>query len=218
MIHGNESLRYKDASWYGKTKEITVIGLGGVGLGLALHFKNLDNTMYVWDADKVETHNCRPQGYFPIQIGKSKVDGYKALCKFMYGDISKINAYNKWWQEDSPITPITVMAADDMDTNKKAFEKWALMDDRELFIDVRLQAEEFDVFFVQKGDEERYRATLFNNDEAEDAPCSYQQTRHTAMMMHGYVVGIYLNWIEELPSVPFRSTYISNLNLWKKVK
>lgn len=210
-----EELRYNMASWYGKVKNVTVIGLGGVGLGIALHLKNLENTLTVYDADKVETHNCRPQGFFPKQIGKPKVLAFKEIAHIMYNTLQGINAQNKWWTEEEPVEPITVMAADCMDTNKKAFEKWAAMENRELFIDVRLQAEEYDVFMVTPGTEDRYRETLFDNSEAEDAPCSYRQTRHIAAMMHGYVTALYLNWLDEMPSVPFRSKYIASLNLWR---
>lgn len=56
-------------------------------------------------------------------------------------------------------------------------------------------AESAQVFCCRKGDEDRYRETLFDDSEVEDQPCTAKATSHCGCIIAGIMVSCYNNYI-----------------------
>ena len=81
-------------------------------------------------------------------------------------------------------------AFDNMEARKDLFTIWKSNPKREIFIDGRLLADQYEVFFVQKGMEAKYEASLFDDAEVPTVACTFKQTSHfagicAARMVHG---------------------------------
>ena len=74
--------RYKSAIWADHQLPITIVGLGGVGKGVAVNLALNKHNLLVYDGDTVEEHNCIPQGYYPTQIGMMKTEALKQELDF----------------------------------------------------------------------------------------------------------------------------------------
>jgi hypothetical protein len=207
--------RYKGAPWYKEIRDITVIGLGGVGFGTALQLKNLEHKLTVFDRDTVELHNCRPQGFMPNQIGAPKTLSFIEKSELDYGDTSDIKIHTDHWKSGDELSPFVVFAADDMEINKIAFEEWYALEERELFLDGRLLAESFQCFAVTPENADRYRKTLFPDEEGTEGQCTFRQTRHIATILHGILTQLLLNHIQGIP-VPFRIDFDGVLMSFKQ--
>ena len=114
-------------------------------------------------------------------------------------------------------------AFDNMDARRAMFKVWKRSwnsMNRPIFIDGRLNAEQFQIFCVTPENADVYeRIHLFNDSEVEDAPCSAQQTTHTAAMIAGHMVGFFTNHItninlrDEVREIPFMYEYFTPMNL-----
>jgi hypothetical protein len=82
-----------------------------------------------------------------------------------------------------------------------------------IFIDGRLSAEQLQIFCVTPDKIEEYKKHLFNDDEVEDAPCTFKQTSHAAAMIASHMVGFFTNHYtnnvigEIVRDVPFKWEY-----------
>lgn len=75
---------------------------------------------------------------------------------------------------------------------------------------MRLSAENFQIYVVKKNDDyAKYEATLFEDSEVEELPCSYKATSHCGAMIGAYITGIITNWLtndrigDDISEVPF---------------
>ena len=91
-----------------------------------------------------------------------------------------------------------------------------------IFIDGRLNAEQFQVFFVTPDKAELYEKHLFDDSEVPDLPCSYKYTSHTACMIASVMVNGFTNWLAnekigaDFRELPFKITYDLPLMLFDK--
>ena len=96
-----------------------------------------------------------------------------------------------------------------------------------LFIDGRLNAEEFQVLAIQGNDEraikEYKEKWLFNDSEVEEAVCSYKQTTFMANMSASVMVNIFVNFVANecnpiFPrDVPFFTSYSADTMFTKTI-
>ena len=107
--------RFLDADWYGITKEITIIGCGALGNRLALELVNIGHTVTVYDFDKVDIHNVKPQGFKESQISQYKVNALRNLVLDYGGNIKLLDTYNVAWEgQDISHSNIVICAADSL--------------------------------------------------------------------------------------------------------
>lgn len=209
--------RYHNAPWYKNKKDIIVGGCGGIGRGLIVELAKLNHNITVYDYDIVEEHNCKPQGFRRFYIGSSKVKALQSELKNFNCNIS----YSRDFYDPSDVEPVMISAFDNMKARKQMFEAWKSQENRELFIDGRMLAEQFQVFVVTPGREEEYEAHLFDDSEVENEPCTFKQTGFVASIIHGYITALFCNFLvnqehdENIRNVPFFSEYISSLNYWR---
>lgn len=218
--------RFTDAIWYEEIKKqnITIAGVGGIGSHVAFLVSRLKPaSITLYDPDDVETVNMSGQLYGNDDIGHSKVSRISLFMK-KYSGYYNIVAHQALFISDSPTNNILICGFDNMVARKAAFEAWKAklnyfrgLEDKFLFIDGRLAAEELQVFSIQGNDEraikEYEEKWLFDDSEAEETVCSYKQTSFMADMIASIIVNILVNFVANMCNpiidrdVPFFISY-----------
>ena len=99
-----------------------------------------------------------------------------------------------------------------------------VLTDTPIFIDGRLIADQYTVYTVLPGNEDRYRETLFDDADIPAAPCTYKQTSHFGLLIGARITNIMLNFItnklakEDICRIPFSITEYGSLILTKTEK
>lgn len=207
-IESKYNQRFKDAPWYKEcTKEqILFVGQGGIG-GNTMYClsKTIPATYYIMDADIVEEYNIGCQYFNKNQVGKKKV----AAIKETLDACSTAKIYTLDQRYNNEYMPVMITGLDNMEARKQSYEEWKKHEDRELFIDGRLRANLYEVYVVTKGREEQYEATLFDDSEVDDGPCTFKQTAYFGMLIGARITQILVNYLtnkyskEEICVVPF---------------
>jgi hypothetical protein len=89
-----------------------------------------------------------------------------------------------------------------------------------------MEAESFQIFAVQYNPEsiERYRETLFNDDEIEDLPCTFKATTATGLSVASNMVFIYNNYManfltgEDIREIPFKFEFNAPMMFYEFTK
>lgn len=217
--------RFKAANWYEKSLNETILmgGVGGIG-SYTLFFltKTIPCTYYVFDHDIVETHNIGTQFFMKKEIGTSKVKSMEVRVQ-EFTTVDKLITFNQKYEKGSGAKPIMIAAFDNMEARKNMFESWKAQDNRELFVDGRLRANYYEIYTVQKGQENAYEKTLFDSSEVMQAPCTYKQTSYFAGLIGARITHLVVNYLSnkysEVPvcDVPFKieeigEPFIVNIN------
>lgn len=204
-------IRFSGASWFkAGTQDLVIGGVGGIGSWLALFLGRIGHTLYLFDGDLIEEVNLAGQFYNNNQIGMLKVKAVEDNLKTFCNNEVYINT---WYTSDSLTGPFVFSAFDNMKARKLMFEKWAEQEDRELFIDGRLLMEVGTVFCVQKGQEDLYRETLFEDDELVDLPCNYKATSHCGAFIGSLMTSLFNNYLTnklldaEASSIQFQTDF-----------
>lgn len=215
---------FKGATWYEASKDysISLLGAGGIGSNTALNLaRTVQSLIAIFDFDEVEEHNIGSQFFGILDERRSKVTALQENLMTLFGvtNVIAINSnINNYTDGKDYCYPITIAAFDNMEARKKAFEDWAALDDRQLFIDGRLRATEYEIFCVTPGKEEEYRATLFASSDLPDDPCTFKQTTYAGMMIGARITSFVVNYMynrtvgEDVCSVPFHFKELLELN------
>ena len=215
--------RFRDATWFQKVEEFTIPivigGSGGIGSWLTLFLsRNMTetNSLILYDFDRVEEVNIAGQLFRIKDVGKLKAEAMRDIVKDFSG-FTGLTPMNKRYGKESLRGPVMFSCFDNMEARKDMFENWkreANGNGQAIFIDGRLLAEQFQVYFVTRGTEELYQNThLFDDSEVDDVRCTYKQTTHFAAMIAGKMVQGFTNWLDGTFEVPFRYEEIGNLFL-----
>ena len=162
------------------------------------------------------------------QVERNKV--YAAQEVVRYFSSAYINAINNRVTASTIIyDKIVICGFDNMEARKLLYYKWKQMcqyhDVSEksefLFIDGRMNAEEFQIFTIVGDDEyhmKKYEEEfLFSDAEVEPAVCSYKQTTYCASMIASFIVNSVVNFLsnqnlENMPrQLPFYINYDARL-------
>lgn len=152
---------------------IFIIGAGATGsfVALALAKMGFENII-VFDEDKVEEHNF-PNQIFPLEaIGVNKAEALANVVKQFTG--VEITAIPRFYTTE-PLAGIVISALDSMSGRKQIFENCQEKQTVRLLIDSRTGAEVFRVLTINMSvgpEREYYAKTLFNDADAEEAPCT----------------------------------------------
>lgn len=182
--------RYKSAIWADYKLPITIVGLGGVGKGVAVNLALNGHDLEVYDGDTVEMHNCIPQGYYPTQIGMKKTAALQQELDFYPNEVY----YNSFYWDIHWLRDNVIACPDKMDVRVKMFDEWfdKVHSNTNFFIDIRMLAEYFEIYFIPSNKrfelETEYRAKGLSDEEPAPVNCTFTQTRYVANMCHGKVV------------------------------
>ena len=218
-----ENLRFQGLDWYSQDNAPVVVvgGAGGIGSWLSFFLARANFNVTLSDFDTVEEHNIGGQLFKRNQIGRYKAEAVgRNVSEF---STNTINAQIVKITEETATHEFMFSAFDNMDARRAMFKVWKRSwnsMNRPIFIDGRLNAEQFQIFCVTPENADVYeRIHLFNDSEVEDAPCSAQQTTHTAAMIAGHMVGFFTNHItninlrDEVREIPFMYEYFTPMNL-----
>lgn len=218
-----ENLRFQGLDWYSQDNAPVVVvgGAGGIGSWLSFFLARANFNVTLSDFDTVEEHNIGGQLFKRNQIGRYKAEAVgRNVSEF---STNTINAQIVKITEETATHEFMFSAFDNMDARRAMFKVWKRSwnsMNRPIFIDGRLNAEQFQIFCVTPENADEYeRIHLFNDSEVEDAPCSAQQTTHTAAMIAGHMVGFFTNHItninlrDEVREIPFMYEYFTPMNL-----
>ena len=130
--------RYKSAIWADYKLPITIIGLGGVGKGVAVNLALNGHRLNIYDGDTVEQHNCIPQGYHPTQIGMKKTDAIKQELDF-YPDIN-VDYCDYYWLNGNHTCNNVIACPDKMLVRVELFNQWREEggSKNDFFMDIRI--------------------------------------------------------------------------------
>ena len=218
--------RFTDAIWYNKIKEqlITIAGVGGIGSHVAFLVSRLKPArITLYDPDNVETVNMSGQLYGTMDIGYSKVSRISYFMR-QYSEYYSTIAHQSRFVATTIPDNILICGFDNMSARRAAFEAWKNklkvsrgLEDKFLFIDGRLAAEELQVLSIQGNDEraikEYEEKWLFDDSEAEETVCSYKQTSFMADMIASIMVNVLVNFVANMCNpiidrdVPFFISY-----------
>ena len=218
-----ENLRFQGLDWYSQDNAPVVVvgGAGGIGSWLSFFLARANFNVILSDFDTVEEHNIGGQLFKRSQIGRYKAEAVgRNVSEF---STNTINAQIVKITEETATHEFMFSAFDNMNARRAMFKVWKRSwnsMNRPIFIDGRLNAEQFQIFCVTPENADVYeRIHLFNDSEVEDAPCSAQQTTHTAAMIAGHMVGFFTNHItninlrDEVREIPFMYEYFTPMNL-----
>jgi len=191
----NRKVRFSGALWANEPQHIVVGGVGGIGSWLALYLSRIGHKLYLYDMDVIDETNMGGQLYSIAQIGTNKAEAIKQTLHAFCGDDAVVRTFTRYDEATGMVSPIMFSCFDNMLARKLMFEKWAAQEKRELFVDGRMLAEVGMVYVVQKGQEEEYRKTLFEDSDVEEAPCSFKSTSHCGALISSLMVSGFNNFL-----------------------
>jgi molybdopterin/thiamine biosynthesis adenylyltransferase len=159
------------------TTPVHIIGVGATGSWVAFILAKMGvKNIIVWDFDIVEVHNLPNQIYGLQEVGLLKVE---ALKKIILRDCGiEIEAKVEKVDGSQKLEGIVYICTDTMSSRKEIWLnslKYQL--DVNLVIETRLGAELGTIYCVRPldpTDVREYENTLYDDNEAEESPCSYR--------------------------------------------
>lgn len=175
---------------------ITMGGLGSIGSWTILPLSRLANHRFFnYEFDKVEKRNLGGQ-YF----SKNDINLYKAEA--LQNKLIDFSGYTEYHQfgklkKGSIVTPICFAGFDNPKARKLMFEEWKKLDNRQIFIDGRMDFETFQILTVLPGHEEWYQEDIDKLCEANlpSASCTLSSTTHIAMLIGGFMTSNFVNYL-----------------------
>lgn len=207
----NTHSRFSTAPWYELAqKSVAVIGgAGSIGSWTALQMCRSGLSCFVVDFDVLEEHNLGGQFFLADSIGKSKV---AALCEAVQAVAPDANIFpmDGSWKENADYlvlseldatrnTPVIWVAGfDNITARKEMFETFKLYGKhRDIFIDGRMGFDFYELHTCRWGEEyyKEYEATLFEEGESHQAPCTLKSTGFVASHLASAITSTALNHI-----------------------
>ena len=207
-------LRFIDAEWAQDItfQDVILGGIGGIGSWLALLLSRVNvRSLLIFENDIVNFHNIGGQLYGIDDVGKSKYDSLiKTILNFSAPVETSIfpgRRLEKYMLKDASNTlkvlnpSIVFSAFDNMSAREMLFNLWLdIPNEDSVFIDGRMGAESFQVFTVKKDKDiiERYKASLFSDEEVPEDICTLRATTHNGMTCASVMLSSALNFITNL--------------------
>lgn len=235
MSYANDDTmsRFSGAMWFNAIQLSTVVlaGLGGIGSYVLFCLARMKpKQVFLYDDDVVELANLSGQLYSVPMVGKRKVDAMAELARDFscyYG----VQAVPQKFTKDTPAGDIMICGFDNMQARKDFFTAWVKhlvnhpSPNKCLFIDGRLNMEEFQVFCMRGNDtysiEKYHKEYLFEDYQAESLQCSMKQTTYCANMIGSVIVNLFTNFIANQlkplidRDVPFKTYYDASMMYFK---
>ncbi len=181
-----------------------VIGVGAIGRQVALQLAAVGiPRMTLIDHDVVAVENLAAQGYWPTDLGKSKVECTRDICRQINPDIAV-----KVWTERFRASRLRRIGADErlivfacvdsITTRGTIFE--AVRPRAALYLDGRMNAEVLRVLTVARpATYGHYQRTLFDVREAVAGTCTARSTIYTASIAAGLMISQFTKWLRGVP-------------------
>jgi molybdopterin-synthase adenylyltransferase len=185
-----------------------VIGVGAVGRQAALQLAATGiSRMTLIDHDVVAVENLAPQGYYPEDLGKAKIEATAQLCRKINPQI-KIDLHAERFRRSS------VKSLDCFTQTERRLAVFCCVDSIEVraivweavrhltsfFVDARMAAEVVRVLASDRpSNDTHYDTTLFPAAEAHTGSCTAKSTIYTASIAAGLMLSQFTRWLRGLP-------------------
>lgn len=181
--------------------DIAVVGVGAIGRNVALLLAQIGaGNFYLIDPDTIEELNVGPQGHWPDDIGRYKVETVARDLVRINPDIEDVKISKDVYKTDV-LTAETVIFAcvDSMQARGDIFENE--LHHLRFFCDGRMAAETCRILTVEPADRftAHYRSTLHTDQEAIQESCTAKSTCYCANIAAGFMVGQFTKWLRGMP-------------------
>jgi sulfur carrier protein ThiS adenylyltransferase len=185
-----------------------VIGVGAVGRQAALQLAATGiSRMTLLDDDHVAVENLAPQGYFPDDLGKTKVETTAEMCRKLNPDMA-IDLCPERFRRSSPKClscfadadrKLAIFCCVDSITTRGII--WnAVKPLAAFFVDARMAAEVVRVLASDRPmNDVYYPTTLFESAEAYSGSCTAKSTIYCASIAAGLMLSQFTRWLRRLP-------------------
>jgi len=185
---------FKGAEWFGTNLDITLVGLGSIGSWLALNLsRNGNHNIYAYEFDTFETKNLSGQFVQTKQVGKTKFDATKENL-LTFSNFKNIFDMGKF-EEDSLVNDVVMVGPDSIEVRKLVFNQWLQNPNRKVYLDGRMDFENFEIYCITPENEEFYKQSLFNSNGNSSKICSLSSTTHVAMTIGALMTGLLNNFL-----------------------
>ena len=169
-----------------------VFGVGTVGSNGAVELARLGiGKLHLYDYDVIEAHNLPSQRYFRAQVGVKKVVACTAQIKAVANDDVIIHAIDEKITEPMIVDGPLICAVDSMEGRRHIFTNIAKNSfSCGLFIDVRMSGNTLQIYSLDPQNKELceyYEATLFDDKDADPAPCGGRTVSYTGAISGGLI-------------------------------
>lgn len=210
LIVTENNSRFQGAMWFEAMKNIsvTIAGLGGIGSWTALLISRLNvGKITLIDPDTIDIANMSGQLYENHDISEFKARAIRHML-IRFSRYYSCNVYTNTVENCYLDGNVFICGFDNMNARKAAFNKWLDMisvsscKEKYLFIDGRLDAEDFQIFCIQGNDDyhiKKYMSEyLYADSEVDEAPCSFKQTSYLASMIGSFITNIFVNFVSNM--------------------
>jgi molybdopterin-synthase adenylyltransferase len=186
-----------------------VIGVGAVGRQVAMQLAATGiSRMTLVDHDFVAVENLAPQGYWPQDLDKAKVEATADLCRKVNPLIDLEVCPNRFRRSSAREMECCIQNADrklavfccvdSIATRSLIWETGRSL--ASFFVDARMAAEVVRVLASDRPmDDGHYPGTLFQSTEAYSGSCTAKSTIYTASIAAGLMLGQFTRWLRGLP-------------------
>ena len=199
-------LRNQDLIPQSLLSNASIVGLGGIGSAVVqllsiMGFKGLNG----YDPDTMEEHNFGTTLYPESLYREGEVNPKVTMAEeiaAMYGGSTLEHVdfkMERFEGQGQVLSPITFVCTDDMDSRKVTYDSWLMNNNREIFIDLRMDALTMSCVTVTK-DADSYMEYWFPpGGSGEQAPCTMKHTIFCANLIAGIGVNQLFNILTQRP-------------------
>jgi len=184
---------------------VLVLGVGAIGRQVALQLAAMGvGSVELCDFDTVEEVNMGAQGYRPDQLRLPKVEATESDMLAINPEMH-IYAHNKKFGPGFRISDYTaVFACVDCMTARQ--DLFGLCKEESVpIIDTRMSGLNAQAYFVNDENDgyEKYKTTLFSNEEAHPEPCTARSVLFTSNIIAGIAVSLWTTSLSRTPEYPY---------------
>lgn len=168
---------------------VTVIGVGGIGSPTALALSKMGvEKITIYDDDTVEDHNLPNQMYRISDIGKSKVEATRDICRDFSGNGLMVAVPERFGERTA--TGIVVSGVDSMKSRYDIWKQIKYNIHVPLYIDARMGAEVCIIHTVKPIDPDDvrwYESTLFPDEKSSEEKCTEKAIIYNTFVISGLI-------------------------------
>lgn len=171
--------------------------MGAIGRQVAIILAAMGVTqLQLIDPDRVEEVNLGPQGYWPEDVGCTKVQATAATLVRINPDIG-CSIVQQRYQRGMETHQVTFCCVDSIDARRFIWN--SISTTQRFFVDGRMTAEALRILCVASAvDGDHYARTLFDAREAQPGTCTARSTHYCASIAGGFMVAQYTKWLRRL--------------------
>ena len=176
---------------------VTLIGVGGIGSPLVLTLAKMGIPKFVLiDPDTVEDYNIPNQLFRLSDIGRPKVIAAKEVIEAFTG--AEVVAIQEKFDGSQKLEGIVISGVDWMTVRKMIWESLRFNPLVPLYVEGRMASELLRIYTLNPTDPNAvtaYEATLYSDEEAQQAPCTAKSIIYTVMVSAGLMAGQVKKWL-----------------------